>query len=271
LDASRGPAETGEVAQAAAPEAGCLRQSPVEQHRDALVTELVQLRSVINAAEARCARITKELTDLEDGHPLGCVSATQFLSWQAGLSNAAAKALIAVGERFEELTSLRDAAAAGELSVWQARAIASAAVDDDEAAGLVQIARHSTCAQLETAPATSCGPGRPATTASWHIGLDRLLDSAKSGETSGFRVRRAVRYRVSRTGCGRRPDRRGQDVGGAVPDGLARPLCGRRPGPPALLRRHHPSRRPRPRRIPAGVGAPASRVEPAAASRPVPP
>jgi hypothetical protein len=129
----------------------CLRVSPVEERRDALVAELVELRSVINAADARCAAITKELADLEDGHPLGCTSVTQFLSWQAGLSGGAAKALIAVGERLEQLPSLQHAAAAGELSVWQARAIAAAAVDDDEAAGLVQIARHATCSQLETA------------------------------------------------------------------------------------------------------------------------
>jgi hypothetical protein len=128
-----------------------LRVSPVEQRRDALVAELVELRSVINAADARCAAITKELADLEHGHPLGCVSVTQFLSWQAGLSCGAAKALIAIGERLEELPSLAEAAQAGEVSVWQARAIASAAVDDDEAAGLVQIARHATCGQLETA------------------------------------------------------------------------------------------------------------------------
>jgi hypothetical protein len=127
------------------------RQSPVEQRRDALVAELVKLRSVVNAAEARCAAITRELADLEDGHPLGCVSVTQFLSWQAGLSGGAARALIEVGDRLEELPSLKVAADAGELSVWQARAIASAAVDDDEAAGLVEIARHSTCGQLETA------------------------------------------------------------------------------------------------------------------------
>jgi hypothetical protein len=125
--------------------------SPVVQRRDALVAELVELRSVINAADARCAAITKELADLEDGHPLGCTSTVQFLSWQAGLSGGAAKALSTVGERLEELPSLQQAAAAGELSVWQARAIASAAADDDEAAGLVEIARYSTCSQLETA------------------------------------------------------------------------------------------------------------------------
>jgi hypothetical protein len=119
--------------------------------RDELVEELVRLRSVINAAEARCAAITRYLADLDDGHPLGCVSVTQFLSWQAGLSTGAAKALIEVGDRLGELPSLAAAAEAGEVSVWQARAIASAAVDDDEAAGLVEIARYSTCSQLETA------------------------------------------------------------------------------------------------------------------------
>ena len=122
-----------------------------EQHRDALLEELVGLRSVINAAEARCAQITAELAAMDDGHPLGCTSTVQFLSWQAGLSGGAARALITAGERFGELPSLERAALAGEVSVWQARAIASAAVDDAEAAGLAEIARHSTCAQLETA------------------------------------------------------------------------------------------------------------------------
>ena len=122
-----------------------------EARRDGLVAELVELRSVINAAEARCAAITAELSALDDGHPLGCVSTVQFLSWQAGLSGGAARALITVGERLEELPSLQQAADAGEVSIWQAKAIAAAAVDDDEAAGLVEIARYSTCAQLETA------------------------------------------------------------------------------------------------------------------------
>jgi hypothetical protein len=59
--------------------------------------------------------------------------------------------VIAVGERLEELPSLAQAATAGEVSVWQARAIATAALDDEEAAGLVRIARHSTCGQLDFA------------------------------------------------------------------------------------------------------------------------
>jgi len=122
-----------------------------EARRDELVEELVGLRSVINAAEARCAQITAELAALDDGHPLGSTSTVQFLSWQAGLSGGAARALVTVGERLGELPSLEQAATAGELSVWQARAIASAAADDSEAAGLVEIARHGTCSQLETA------------------------------------------------------------------------------------------------------------------------
>jgi hypothetical protein len=64
----------------------------LEQRRGQLVAELVGLRSVINAADARCAAITRELSELEDGHPLGCVSVTRFLSWQAGLTTGAAKA-----------------------------------------------------------------------------------------------------------------------------------------------------------------------------------
>ena len=112
--------------------------------RDRLVTELVELRSVANAADARCAEITAELVALDDGHPLECRSPEQFLSWQAGLPHGPAKAFVEVGGRFGELPSLRDASKSGRLSLWQARAIASVARDDEDAAKFVELAAHTT-------------------------------------------------------------------------------------------------------------------------------
>ena len=119
--------------------------------RDALVDELVQLRSVVNAAEARSAEIVAELSALDQGHPLGCRSPEQFLSWTAGLSHAPAKALAEVGSRLGELPSLRAAAKDGSLSISQARAIASVARDDADAADFVKLAKNTTCNQLEAA------------------------------------------------------------------------------------------------------------------------
>jgi hypothetical protein len=102
----------------------------------------------IAAAQAELLSWVAEFDRREGWTGTGLLSCAHWLSWRIGLSPSAAREQVRVARRLEELPAVAAAFADGRISYSKVRAITRAAEPDD-GVDWVELARHSSGAQLE--------------------------------------------------------------------------------------------------------------------------
>ena len=121
---------------------------PRRPHSTSLSPDLVALAADLAAAEHRWLLMVAEFDRREGWAGAGVVSCAHWLSWRLGLSPEAAREKVRVARALTQLPKISEAFGKGELSYSRARAVTRAATPENEEL-LVDIARHSTGAQLE--------------------------------------------------------------------------------------------------------------------------
>jgi hypothetical protein len=101
------------------------------------------------AGEARFIDLVDQLDAREAWAGVGIVSCAHWLSWQCSLGANAARERVRVARALRDLPVTRAAFGEARLSFSQVRALTRVATPDNEAS-LLDLARHSTAAQLET-------------------------------------------------------------------------------------------------------------------------
>jgi len=125
-----------------------LMQEPCTLSTEKLEQEIGELAAHIQAATCRWLLLVAELDRREGWAAWGARSCADWLSWHCGLSPGAAREQVRVARRLGEMPLAREAFGRGELSYSKARAISRIVTAENEAE-LVQLALHSTAAQLE--------------------------------------------------------------------------------------------------------------------------
>jgi Domain of unknown function (DUF222)/HNH endonuclease len=120
------------------------RERPLEL----LEREIAELAAHIHAATCRWLGLVAEFDRREGWASWGCKSCAHWLSYTCALGSGAAREHVRVARRLEELPEIRAAFERGELSYSQVRALSRVATPELEGR-LLEIARHSTAAQLE--------------------------------------------------------------------------------------------------------------------------
>jgi hypothetical protein len=120
------------------------------EHRplELLEREIGELAAHIHAATCRWLELIAEFDRREGWAEWGCKSCAHWLSWQCALASSAAREHVRVAGRLCELPLIRAAFGRGELSYSQVRALSRVATAELEPT-LLELARHSTAAQLE--------------------------------------------------------------------------------------------------------------------------
>jgi hypothetical protein len=118
--------------------------TPVE----ALEREICELAAHIAVATCRWLELIAEFDDRRGWAEWGVTSCAHWLSWRCSIGLPTGRQHVRVAHRLRELPLVREAFARGELSYCKVRALVRAATPKTEA-GLVEIARHATGAQLE--------------------------------------------------------------------------------------------------------------------------
>lgn len=123
---------------------GALRALSEEDLEGELCTHAAHL----TVAECRMVLLVAEMDRRGAWAAQGLRSCAHWLNWRCGVSLAAAREQVRVGRALADLPLLRSAFAAGEISYSKVRAVTRVANRRLEA-GLVDLARHTTAAQLE--------------------------------------------------------------------------------------------------------------------------
>jgi hypothetical protein len=118
--------------------------SPLER----LEAEITTQAGHLAAAECRWLLAVAEYDRREGWGQWGCWSCAMWLGWKCGLSRRAAQEKVRVARALSDLPLVTEAFARGELSYSQVRALTRVAEPSTEA-GLMEIARNGTVAQLE--------------------------------------------------------------------------------------------------------------------------
>lgn len=122
-----------------------------EADRRARVAELGDriggLCANIDAGLAELVSTLGEFDDLEGWADEGAVNPPQWLSWRANVAPHAGRDMFALARALKDLPKVKDAFSSGDLTYWQARAIARVADHSSEDV-LIHLAQHSTVAQL---------------------------------------------------------------------------------------------------------------------------
>ena len=113
-----------------------------------LEREICELAAHIAAATCRWLELLAEFDDRGGWAEWGIRSCAHWLSWRCSLGLRAAREHVRVAHQLKELPLVREAFSRGELSYCKVRALTRAATPATEA-GLLEIARHATGAQLE--------------------------------------------------------------------------------------------------------------------------
>jgi Domain of unknown function (DUF222)/HNH endonuclease len=113
-----------------------------------LEREICELAAHIAAATCRWLELVAEFDERRGWAEWGITSCAHWLSWRCSIGLRAAREHVRVAHRLLELPLVRGAFSRGELSYCKVRALTRAATPGTEA-GLVEIARHATGAQLE--------------------------------------------------------------------------------------------------------------------------
>ncbi|HSC03307.1 MAG TPA: DUF222 domain-containing protein [Solirubrobacteraceae bacterium] len=115
---------------------------------EALEREICELAAHIAVATCRWLELVAEFDDRGGWAEWGVKSCAHWLSWRCSIGLITARQHVRVAHRLRELPMVRAAFARGELSYCKVRALSRVAMPETEA-GLVEIARHATGAQLE--------------------------------------------------------------------------------------------------------------------------
>src|SRR5690606_33848231 len=163
------------------------RVSSPDQHAreraDTLCREMVELTAHISAAEARFFELLADFDRNEYWRCLGCHSAAQWLTWQCGFGEVAARERVRVARALEKLPEISAAFRRGAISYSKVRELTRAAQPETENA-LLHVALHGTAAHVQRVVAQHCR-------------AEQLSASAEA--ISQFR-RRYVRYRYDDDG-----------------------------------------------------------------------
>ncbi len=115
---------------------------------ETLEREICELAAHIAVATCRWLGLVAEFDDRRGWAEWGVKSCAHWLSWRCSVALGAARERVRVAHRLQELPLVREAFSRGELSYCKVRALTRAATPATEA-GLLEIARHATGAQLE--------------------------------------------------------------------------------------------------------------------------
>lgn len=115
---------------------------------DRLEAELTSHAAHLAAGTCRWLLMLGEFSRREGWREWGCRSCAHWLSWRCSVSPVAARQHVRVARRLAELPLVLAAFETGELTYSKVRALSRVAGPATEAQ-LVQLARHSTAAQLE--------------------------------------------------------------------------------------------------------------------------
>ena len=115
---------------------------------DELEHEICELAAHIAVATCRWLELVAEFDNRGGWAEWGVKSCAHWLSWRCSLALGAAREQLRVAHRLRELPAIREAFSRGQLSYCKVRALTRAATPATEA-GLLEIARHATGAQLE--------------------------------------------------------------------------------------------------------------------------
>ena len=124
--------------------------APSAMATERLEAELVTWAARLAAGMAHWLAVLAEYDRRAGYQAWGCATAVRWLSWQCGLDPRAAREHLRVARALEVLPTVQAAMASGELSFSRVRAITRVAVEATEEQW-VEVARHSTAAQLERA------------------------------------------------------------------------------------------------------------------------
>ena len=115
---------------------------------ESLEREICELAAHIAVATCRWLELVAEFDERGGWAEWGIKSCAHWLSWRCSLGLGTARDQVRVAHRLAELPLIRAAFSRGELSYCKVRALSRVATPDTEA-GLLDIARHATGAQLE--------------------------------------------------------------------------------------------------------------------------
>jgi Domain of unknown function (DUF222)/HNH endonuclease len=115
---------------------------------EALEREICELAAHIAVATCRWLELVAEFDDRGGWAEWGVKSCAHWLSWRCSIGLVTARQHVRIAHRLRELPMVRAAFSRGELSYCKVRALSRVAMPETEA-GLVEIARHATGAQLE--------------------------------------------------------------------------------------------------------------------------
>ncbi len=110
--------------------------------------EICRLSAHLSAAMCRWLELVAEFDRRQGWGHQGAKSCAEWLSWKCGLSLVAGRQHLRVANRLPELSKVRAAFAAGELSYSKVRALVRIATPETEGA-LVELARYTTASQLD--------------------------------------------------------------------------------------------------------------------------
>lgn len=110
--------------------------------------QITELAAHIQAATCRWLFLVAELDRRQEWAAWGAKSCAGWLSWRCGVSPGAAREQVRVARRLSDMPLTCAAFGRGELSYSKVRAISRIATPENEPA-LVELARHSTAAQLD--------------------------------------------------------------------------------------------------------------------------
>ena len=115
---------------------------------ETLEREICELAAHISVAMCRWLELLAEFDDRGGWAEWGVKTCAHWLSWRCSLGLGTAREHVRVAHRLQELPLIREAFSKGELSYCKVRALSRVATPGTEA-GLLDIARHATGAQLE--------------------------------------------------------------------------------------------------------------------------
>ena len=115
---------------------------------DALADDIADTAAHIDAATHRLLVLIREFDRGRGWAHQGALSCAHWLSWRVGLGLGPAREKVRVAHKLAELPLLDEAFRRGELSYSKLRAMTRVATSANEAE-LLELARHSTAAQLE--------------------------------------------------------------------------------------------------------------------------
>src|SRR5690606_22429443 len=113
-----------------------------------LEAEITELWGHINAAEYRFLELVAEYDRLEGWALHGLVNCAQWLNWQCGIGEVAARERVRVARALEHLPKIADSFRRGVISYSKVRAVTRVATPENEA-DLLNIAEHGTAVHVE--------------------------------------------------------------------------------------------------------------------------